>query len=176
MRKVSELLDLTGRVALVTGGTGHIGQAICEALAEQGCRLAILDRNIPDSVRETVVSCFGRQTMLIDTDLENESATRETVSRVLDDCGRLDVLVNNAAFVGTSGLKGWSTAFAEQDAGTWRRALEVNLTAAFVLCQAAAPALAASGHGSIVNVASIYGALGPDWRLYAGTAMGNPAA
>ena len=59
---------------------------------------------------------------------------------------------------------------------TWRRALEVNLTAPFVLIQAAAADLSDSGHGSVINVASIYGLVGPDWRLYEGTALGNPAA
>src|SRR5207244_7160576 len=66
--------------------------------------------------------------------------------------------------------------FAEQSIGTFRRALEVNLTSAFALTQVCAPLLAASGEGSVVNVLSIYALVGPDMRLYEGTAMGNPAA
>jgi NAD(P)-dependent dehydrogenase (short-subunit alcohol dehydrogenase family) len=66
--------------------------------------------------------------------------------------------------------------FERQLPESWRRALEVNLTAPFVLVQAAAEALAASGHGSVINISSIYGLTGPDWRLYEGTTMGNPAA
>jgi NAD(P)-dependent dehydrogenase (short-subunit alcohol dehydrogenase family) len=66
--------------------------------------------------------------------------------------------------------------FAEQLPATWRKALEVNLTAPFVLTQMCAPALASSGHGSVINVSSIYGVGGPNWSLYAGTTMGNPAA
>ena len=81
-----------------------------------------------------------------------------------------------AALVGTSDLKGWSTPFLEQNSDTWRLALEVNLTAQFVLTQACAEALAASGHGSVVNIGSIYGMGGPDMRLYENTTMGNPAA
>lgn len=176
MRKIAQLLDLSGRVALVTGGTGYIGQAICETLAEQGCALAILDRNIAESTKEQTAARLGVQTTFLDVDLEDESATRTCVSRVLAEHGRLDILVNNAAFVGSNDLKGWVTPFQDQDVHTWRRAMEVNLTAAFVLCQAAAPALDASGNGSIINLASIYGVVGPDWSLYDGTAMGNPAA
>ncbi|WP_337996597.1 SDR family oxidoreductase [Oleispirillum naphthae] len=176
MRKLSELLDLSGRVALVTGGAGHIGLAICEALAEQGCALAVLDRAVPETLCADLAGRFGARAEAVVVDLADEAAARGAVADVVERFGRLDILVNNAAFVGTSALQGWATPFAEQSAETWRSALEVNLTAAFVLCQAAAPALSASGHGSIVNLGSIYGVVGPDWRLYEGTAMGNPAA
>ena len=176
MRKVSELLDLTGRVALVTGGAGYIGQAICEALAEQGCALAVLDRAISEALCSELAERFGVRVEPVIVDLEDEAATRQAVFRVVEEFDRLDVLVNNAAFVGSNALQGWATPFAEQSVQTWRRAVEVNLTAAFVLCQAAAPALTVSGHGSIVNLGSIYGVVGPDWRLYEGTSMGNPAA
>ncbi len=176
MRKISELLDLTGRVALVTGGAGHIGQAICEALAEQGCALAVLDRAAPEALCSELAERFGVRVEPVIVDLEDEAATRQAVFRVVEVFDRLDVLVNNAAFVGSNALQGWATPFAEQSVQTWRRAVEVNLTAAFVLCQAAAPALTVSGHGSIVNLGSIYGVVGPDWRLYEGTSMGNPAA
>jgi NAD(P)-dependent dehydrogenase (short-subunit alcohol dehydrogenase family) len=78
--------------------------------------------------------------------------------------------------VGTSGLKGWNTPFKDQQSDTWRLALDVNLTAPFVLTQACADALAKSGHGSVINVASIYGMVGPDMGLYEGTEIGNAAA
>ena len=98
------------------------------------------------------------------------------VQGVLDRFGRLDVLVNFAAFVGTSNLQGWVTDFAHQQSEPWRSALELNLTVPFLLTQSCAEALAQSGHGSVINVASIYGVLGPDMSLYEGTPMGNPAA
>jgi NAD(P)-dependent dehydrogenase (short-subunit alcohol dehydrogenase family) len=66
--------------------------------------------------------------------------------------------------------------FEQQSIDTWRRALVVNLTAAFHLCQGLAPLLRASGRGSIINIGSIYGEFGPDWELYEGTTMSNPAA
>ena len=109
-------------------------------------------------------------------DFEQGDAVKELPRRVREKFGRIDVLVNCAAFVGTSGLEGWAVPFEQQSPETWRRALEVNLTAPFVLVQAAAADLAASGHGSVINISSIYGLAGPDWRLYEGTTMGNPAA
>ena len=109
-------------------------------------------------------------------DFAVDGAAADLPGRVHRELGRLDIVVNNAAFVGTSNLDGWAVPFAQQSVETWRAALEVNLTTAFALTQAAAPLLTASGHGSVVNVASIYGIVGPDHRLYEGTAMGNPAA
>jgi len=85
-------------------------------------------------------------------------------------------LVKNAAFVGTSNLQGWNTAFEAQSLETWRRALEVNLTAPFHLSQGLSPLLRRSKGANILNITSIYAEQGPDWRLYEGTSMGNPAA
>jgi NAD(P)-dependent dehydrogenase (short-subunit alcohol dehydrogenase family) len=113
---------------------------------------------------------------MFDCDFEQGKAVKDLPRRVRDAFGGIDIIVNCAAFVGTSGLEGWAVPFEQQSDATWRRALEVNLTAPFVLVQAAAEDLARSGHGSVINIASIYGLAGPDWRLYEGTALGNPAA
>jgi NAD(P)-dependent dehydrogenase (short-subunit alcohol dehydrogenase family) len=101
---------------------------------------------------------------------------RAAPAAIAERFGRLDILVNCAAMVNSTNLKGWVVPFAEQSAEAWRLALEINLTAPFLLTQVCAEMLAASGHGSVINVGSIYGMVGPDMRLYEDTAMGNPAA
>ena len=78
--------------------------------------------------------------------------------------------------MGTADLQGWSTAFEQQSLDTWRRALEVNLTAPFHLSQGLSPLLRRSKGANILNITSIYAEQGPDWRLYEGTSIGNPAA
>ena len=88
----------------------------------------------------------------------------------------LNSLINNAAFTGSSDLDGWIDDFENQTLSTWNRAIEVNLTSCFHLCQGFANKLKKSKGGNIINIASIYGELGPDWRLYKDTKMGNPAA
>ena len=88
----------------------------------------------------------------------------------------LNILINNAAFVGTSELQGWHVPFEKQTVDTWRRAMEVNLTAAFDLCQGLAPMLKIAKGANIINITSIYGEYGPDWSLYKNTSMSNPAA
>jgi NAD(P)-dependent dehydrogenase (short-subunit alcohol dehydrogenase family) len=78
---------------------------------------------------------------------------------------RLDGVVHNAAFVGTSELEGWAVGFKDQSLETWRRALEVNLTAPFHLTQLMLPLLEAASAPSVVTIGSVHGIVGPDWRL-----------
>jgi len=177
-RSLKELMDLKGRVALVTGGAGHVGAEAASALAELGADVAIVDMDGPKATvtAENIASGHGVKSAEMTVDLADEAALKALPGRVVKDFGRLDIIVNSAAFVGTSDLQGWAVPFAEQSVETWRAALEVNLTAAFTLIQAAAPALESSGSASVINIASTYGLVGPDMRLYEGTKMGNPAA
>ena len=144
------MMSLDGRVALVTGGGGHIGAAACEALAELGAGIAVLDKDESCSeVARRVGECFGVDAHALRVDLADEEATRAASEKVVDRFGRLDIVVNNAALTGTGGrIEGWAVPFAEQAIGSWRDAMDVNLTAPFVLSQACHEALAASGHGS----------------------------
>jgi NAD(P)-dependent dehydrogenase (short-subunit alcohol dehydrogenase family) len=178
MTTLASLLSLEGRRALITGGAGHIAVAMAETFAEMGSDLVLVDRAaerlevLAKRLRET----SGRSVTTHICDLEQEVDRMALIEAIGGDGAGLDILVNNAAFVGSSELDGWVVPFEEQSLDTWRRALEVNLTAAFHLSQAFLPLLRARGHGVIINFGSIYGELGPDWSLYEGTGMGNPAA
>jgi NAD(P)-dependent dehydrogenase (short-subunit alcohol dehydrogenase family) len=176
MKSLAELSTLRGRTALVTGGAGHIGRAICAALAELGANLAILDLHEDTATASALEKERGIKALTIALDLADEPALRAVPDRVVREFGSLDIVIHSAALVGTSALRGWAVPFADQNSDTWRQALEVNLTSAFNLTQAAAPALTASGHGSVIFIGSIYGIVGPDLGLYEGTNLGNPAA
>jgi NAD(P)-dependent dehydrogenase (short-subunit alcohol dehydrogenase family) len=175
---VTQKMSLAGRTALVTGASGAIGTVFCTALAELGASILAVDRDAPALERLRAGLKLGADAKLdvMVCDLEDEAQRQALIDQILQEQASLDVLVNNAAFVGTSELQGWATPFAQQSIETWRRAMEVNLTAAFHLCQAFAPALSKTGRGSIINIGSIYAESAPDWRLYEGTPMGNPAA
>jgi NAD(P)-dependent dehydrogenase (short-subunit alcohol dehydrogenase family) len=177
MKSVVELLSLKGRVAVITGGAGHIGLAAGESFAELGAAVVIVDREegACASRAQDLGARFNVATLPLAIDLARDDAANVIVQRTLERYGRIDVVVNNAAYVGTSGLSGYTVPFDQQTAATWDAALRVNLTAAFLLAQAAAPALAVQG-GSIINVGSIYGVTGPVMSLYEGTSLGNPAA
>src|SRR5688500_9513830 len=149
-----------------------------EALAELGAAVVAVDvrRGPADETAARLHLQHGVETMAVVSDLERADDIAAVVPAIVKRLGRLDILVNNAALVGTSDLQGWAVPFEEQSIDTWRRAIDVNLTAAFALTQSAAAALTASGHGVVINIGSIYGIVGPDWRLYEGTPLGNPAA
>lgn len=178
MKRISELMSLKGRVAVITGGGGHIGSAMAEALAELGANMVILDISLESClpVCERISKEYAVDTLPLALDLAREEHIQTVPDEVTNKFGRLDILVNCAAFVGTSNLPGWVAPFEEQRADTWKQALDVNLTAPFLLTQVCTPALKEFGHGSVINIASTYGLVGPDIRLYEGTLMGNPAA
>jgi NAD(P)-dependent dehydrogenase (short-subunit alcohol dehydrogenase family) len=178
MTTFKSLSDLSGRTALITGTAGGLGKVFSETLAELGCDLILVDLpgNSMDSLAKELKSNWNIKTKVFYCDLEKAGDRKTLINEVLQNYSQLNVLVNNAGFVGSSNLEGWNTSFENQSIETWRRAFEVNLTAPFELCQGFAALMKKSTGASIINIASIYGHLGPDWRLYEGIEMGNPAA
>ena len=178
MTTIAKLMGMKGRRALITGAAGGIGRVIAQTLAELGADILLIDRPGVEygAFIEDIERNWGVGAQCFECDLELQRDRERLVESVRQQNGGLDVLVNNAAFVGTTGLQGWVTSFEHQTVETWRRALEVNLTAAFELSKGFAPLLKQSKGASIINIASIYGSYGPDYSLYADTDMGNPAA
>jgi NAD(P)-dependent dehydrogenase (short-subunit alcohol dehydrogenase family) len=171
-------MDLSGRVALITGGAGKIGSSMAASLAELGATVVILDLDQArcEATAEDLRQQFNAPARACAINLADSDQVMAVGEWVRRELGRLDVVVNAAALVGTTPLQGWVTPFEEQRLDTWRAAFEVNLTSVFALTQSCVGLLRESGHGSVINIASIYGVVGPDWRLYESTAMGNPAA
>jgi NAD(P)-dependent dehydrogenase (short-subunit alcohol dehydrogenase family) len=178
MTTISDLTNLRGRRALITGATGKLGSVMADTLAELGADLVLVDR--PGSHFQSLESHLKERWSVNacprECDLEIEEQRFALFESIKADGKGLNVLINNAAFVGASDLQGWITRFEEQTVETWRRAMEVNLTSAFHLSQLFLPLLKVGNGGNIINITSIYGEYGPDWRLYDGTQMGNPAA
>lgn len=178
MITLRQLMSLHGRRALITGATGFLGRMMADTLGEMGADLLLVDRPGSDfePLEEELRERWQVATQAMACDLEIEAERTAMIAAVKADGQGLNCLINNAAFIGASELQGWIAPFSEQTLSTWRRAMEVNLTAAFHLCQAFTPELRIAQGGNIINIASIYGEYGPDWRLYEGTVMGNPAA
>jgi len=178
MKLLNQLSDLTGRRALITGASGGLGRVFADTLASLGAELILVD--LPNTrlkeISAELEKNYNVNVQAIECDLEKQDQRSCLISQQLDSGKGLSVLVNNAALVGTSDLSGWAVPFVDQSIETWRRAIEVNLTAVFDLCQGLSPLLIASQGSSIINIASIYGLNAPDWSLYEGTSLGNPAA
>lgn len=166
--------DLTGRTAIVTGGAGPLGSVLSDALARSGARVVVVDLDRA-SCEATAARLPGSGHQACPADLLDAEGISAVVGR-MEDLGACDVLVNNAAFTGTSGVPGYAVPFEEQTDDAFGMALQLNLTAPFSLTRRLAPLLRAGGHGSVINVSSIYGLVGPNMGLYEGTRMGNPAA
>jgi NAD(P)-dependent dehydrogenase (short-subunit alcohol dehydrogenase family) len=140
---------LNGRVALVTGGARGLGRAITERLLELGASVTLNVRRPEQSV--AVSKGFsGAPVLAIAGDITDPQTVPDTVARTLEKFGRLDILVNNAAFSPT-------TRFEQIPVAEWRRTLEVNLTGAFVCTQAVVPAMKVHGYGRVINISSTAG-------------------
>jgi NAD(P)-dependent dehydrogenase (short-subunit alcohol dehydrogenase family) len=166
--------DLSGRTAVVTGGAGPLGRVLADALATAGARVVVVDLD-EAACAATANDLHGSGHVPLGANLLDAQGLSTVVDAVTA-IGACDVLVNNAAFTGTSGVPGYAVPFDEQTDDAFAMALALNLTAPFSLTRRLAPLLRATGHGSVVNVSSIYGLVGPNMGLYAGTRMGNPAA
>lgn len=178
MRTLSELMNLEGRKALLTGGSGHIGLAFAQALVELGARIAIADLNHEDCQNRAneLNKIVPGKAWALPINLLDEQSTRDATQKAIKQEGGLDILIHCGAFVGTTNFPGWGVPFDKQSLNAWDGALRVNLSAAFIMAQEAKQALENSNHGSIILVSSIYGLVGPDMSLYDGTTMSNPAA
>src|SRR6185436_17701529 len=150
---VKKLLDLSGRNALVTGGSRGLGLQIAEALIEMGAKVAITARKKDEL--DSALSRLGPSGKAFVSDIGN----REAIPALIEQCGRVDILVNNAGAT-------WGSPAEEHPLDAWDKLLSVNLTGLFVLSQLVAKrCMIPAKWGRIVNVASIAGLLGQDPRF-----------
>ncbi len=168
--KIFRLFDLTGRVALVTGGAGLLGEQFCRTLAAAGAAVAVVDLRAQGAARVAeAIRAAGGQAHPYPVDITDPAAVRAAVDDMVARWGRLDILVNSAALdpkVSAEGQVQASGAFEDFPLEMWRQALEVNLTGMFLVTQAAVRPMKAQGKGSIINLCSTYGLVGPDQRIY----------
>jgi len=178
LRNIKALMNLKGRTALVTGSSGGLGKIISSTLAELGADLLLVDQpsSNGDIHAQEMMDKWGTEITYFSCDLEQEEDRDTLINNVIKKVSKLDILINNAAFVGTTNLDGWATDFENQSLNSWRAAMEVNLTAIFHLVKKLVPVMKTSQAASIINICSIYGLHGPDWELYENTNMSNPAA
>ena len=141
-------LDFSGRVAIVTGAARGLGRAAAERLYERGAGVAV---NVRDAARaEALAGSLGDRALAVPGDITADGAPDEIVRHTLERFGRIDILVNNAAFAR-------STRFPNLSAQEFRDALEVNLTAPFLLTKAVLPTMQAQRYGRIINISSSAG-------------------
>ena len=151
----SKMFDLSGRVALITGGNGGIGRGIALGLAGAGAAVAIFGRNETKNagVLEELQAA-GVPSMAWAVDVTDRNSLEPAFRKVEDQLGPVDVLVNNAGIVNLSG------GVLEEDPSDWDRVIETQLNAVFLLSKLAARSMKKSGGGKIINLASMYSYFG----------------
>ena len=161
------MFDLSGKIAVVTGGNGGIGLGMARGLAGAGAAVVIAARNAQKS-RAAVdeLTARGASALAIETDVTDEKSVAAMVETTLARCGRLDILVNNA---------GTNIRRPAHELGTadWHKVLDTNLTSAFLCSKAAYPAMQRNGAGKIINIGSMMSIFGASFApAYAASKAG----
>jgi NAD(P)-dependent dehydrogenase (short-subunit alcohol dehydrogenase family) len=169
--------DLSGRVAVVTGGAGFLGRAFAAGYAEFGADVAVLDIDgaAAHAFAAELSRKSGRRCLGVACDIADPASVRAAERRVAETLGPVRVLHNNAANQ-SAGLKAEFAPFESFDLADWRKVMSVDVDGTFLVCQAFGAAMAGhGGGGSIIQTSSIYGLLGPDNRIYEGATYGGHA-
>lgn len=167
-KSLHELQSLKGKTALVTGGAGYLGTAICETLAELGADLVVASRDKTKCEKKAgeLAAQYGIRAIGLELDTLSKPSIKGFVERVHQTFPAIDILINNA----WSGNKNSWESISDED---WEYDINMSLNSVFRLTKAFFPDLK-STRGVILNIASMYGHIGPDYRIYDGKEFANP--
>ena len=160
-------IDLKGRFAVITGGAQGIGYATAERMLRSGASVALWDVDAPLLAKaRDALGALGR-VAAVKVELTDEASVAGATAQTINEFGRIDILVNNAGITGGN-AKTWELA-----PDMWRRVIEVNLVAPYLVCRAVVPQMLKQGYGRIVNVASVAGKEGnPNASHYSASKAG----
>jgi NAD(P)-dependent dehydrogenase (short-subunit alcohol dehydrogenase family) len=159
--------DLSGEVALLTGGGGILGSRFAHALARHGARVAVVDREPAkaQAVASEVDARYAGRARAYGADVTEAAQLRGLQQKIVAEMGQVTVLVNNAA----AKSKNFFAPFESFPLADWDEVMRANVTGVMLCCQVFGSAMAAHGRGSIINIMSIYGVVAPDQRIYEGS-------
>jgi NAD(P)-dependent dehydrogenase (short-subunit alcohol dehydrogenase family) len=166
------LFDLTDQVALITGGSGVLGMVFAHALADQGAQVVIadIDEERCTACAAQITDKSKRKSFGVLLDVSDPQAVTRAADRTEATFGRLDILINNAA----AQPPGMFSPLEEYSVDVWNKVMAVNLTGQFLMSRAVAPMMLRQKKGSIVNISSVYGVVGPNQHIYEGSQFNTP--
>jgi NAD(P)-dependent dehydrogenase (short-subunit alcohol dehydrogenase family) len=176
--KTTAMFRLDGKVAIITGAAGLLGLQHATALSEFGAHVILTDLDVENcEKRARQINQESKvEALAIRSDVTSQPSWQSLLERVLSSFGRVDILVNNAAFTTQSRSANYNTSFANFPLEDWRQILDVNLTGTYIGCQVVGSQMVKQKMGSIINMASLYGVVSPHHRMYSGTEIHQPAA
>lgn len=170
MSKINEMFDMKGKVAVITGGTGLLGMEYAKILASAGANIVLvdLDKDKCEKNAKILEKEFKNKILGVKTDISSQKEVKSMVAKVEKEFGKIDVLVNNAAFNCPADSKGSNfVSFEDYPLELWKKSIDVNLTGMFICSQEVIRLMIKKKiKGSIINVSSTYGLVGPDQRIY----------
>lgn len=178
---VREQFDLSGKVAIITGGAGMLGSRYAEAIAEMGGIPVMfdVDESALAEAERRVSSAWGADAAGIKVDITDSADVERAVAQVMDRFGQIDILINNAALTvrgGGSRFEEYFAPFEDYPQDLFDMALKVNLTGHFLVTQQVVKRMMARKSGAIINIASDVGLISPDHRIYEGMSFNTPVA
>jgi NAD(P)-dependent dehydrogenase (short-subunit alcohol dehydrogenase family) len=163
---LSELMNLTDKVAIVTGAAGQLGGQYVRALLKAGAKVAAFDI-CPENPKGQLRDVESEKLLTARVDITKSDSVRDGLNDVIDRFGGPTILINNAALDTPPNSSELNTGpFETYPEQAWESMMEVNLKGTFLCCQIIGGHMAANGGGSIINISSIYGILSPDQRIY----------
>ena len=178
-KMISKLFDLEGRNIVITGASGLLGSQYANILSSAGANIILLDIDTGknEKLKSALVKKYKNKISAYTLDISNQIEVNKTSKKIIKDFKKIDGLINNAAYT-TKGAKEKSDnafgTFENFPIDIWQKSLDINLSGVFFCSQAFGKIMAKQGKGVIVNIASTYGLVGADQRIYGKSGLNLP--
>jgi len=172
---MKEIFNIDGKVAIITGGAGLLGERFAKVLADFGAYVFLADLDI-DKCQKIVGKLSNDKIQPVALDVTSESDWDSVTRHIFEQHRRIDILVNSAAYTNKTKVDSFNNTFENTTLDAWNQMLNVNLTGSFLGCQYAAKYMKENNKGSIINISSLYGVVSPNHKMYPGTGIVQPVA